>query len=154
MAAGEIFILLVVVVSVGVVAAMAVHSRRRERAADTSEAPPTTEAPKRVGTAVDLPDSARLHHLDEPLLDYIRRDFTPLFAEQTVNEALESLRSQPLGERIIYFYVVDAKGKLAGVVPTRRLLMAAPETPVADIMVGDVLTPGRYRAPCGRVQYL
>jgi magnesium transporter len=85
-------------------------------------------------------DSVSLRHLDELLFGYIRRDLTPLFAEETVSEALESLRSQPLGERIVYFYVVDADGKLVGVVPTRRLLMADPRTLVAKIMVREVLT--------------
>ena len=58
-----------------------------------------------------MADSVSLQYLDELLFGHIRRDLTPLFAEETVSEALESLRSQPLGERIVYFYIVDADGK-------------------------------------------
>ena len=86
---------------------------------------------------VRMPDTTS--HLDEPLFGLLRRDLTPLLPDQTVSEALAFLRGQALGERIVYFYVVDAAGKLVGVVPTRRLLMADPGTPVAHIMVRDVL---------------
>ena len=49
----------------------------------------------------------------------------PSEREWTVGEALERLRTQELGEKIVYFYAVDAKGRLEGIVPTRRLLMSA-----------------------------
>jgi magnesium transporter len=87
-----------------------------------------------------MPDTPRQQHLDEPLFASLRRDLTPLLPDQTVSGALASLRVQPLRERIVYFYVVDAAGKLIGVVPTRRLLMADPATSVANIMVRDVLS--------------
>jgi magnesium transporter len=86
-----------------------------------------------------MPDTTRQQYLDEPLFGSLRRDLTRLLPDQTVGEALAFLRVQSLGERIVYFYVVDAGGKLVGVVPTRRLLMADPGTPVADVMVRDVL---------------
>ena len=86
-----------------------------------------------------VPMADTTSHLDEPLFGLLRRDLTPLLPDQTVTEALAFLRGQALGERIVYFYVVDAAGKLVGVVPTRRLLMADPGTPVALIMVRDVL---------------
>jgi len=75
-----------------------------------------------------------------PLFDLLRRDVTPLLLRQTVGDALASLRGQALGERIVYFYVIDADGTLAGVVPTRRLLMSPPDALVADVMVRDVVT--------------
>ncbi|HET7617286.1 MAG TPA: magnesium transporter [Vicinamibacterales bacterium] len=88
-----------------------------------------------------MPDPLlRYEHLDEPLFGHLRRDFTALLLNQTVGSALEHLRAEPLGERIVYFYVVDEDGKLAGVVPTRRLLMAPLDTPLRDIMVGQVVT--------------
>jgi magnesium transporter len=82
----------------------------------------------------------RYEHLDEPLFGHLRRDFTALLLNQTVGSALEHLRKEPLGERIVYFYVVDEDGKLEGVVPTRRLLMAPLDTPLRDIMVSRVVT--------------
>jgi CBS domain-containing protein len=83
-----------------------------------------------------MPDATS--HLDEPLFGLLRRDLTPLQPDQTVSEALAFLQIQHLGERIVYFYVIDAAGTLVGVVPTRRLLMADPGTSVATIMVRDV----------------
>jgi Mg/Co/Ni transporter MgtE len=38
-------------------------------------------------------------------------------------------------ERVIYFYAVDEQQRLVGVVPTRRLLTAALDTPLHGIMV-------------------
>jgi magnesium transporter len=78
--------------------------------------------------------------LGERVVDHMRRDYTTLSAEQSLREALESLRGRNLAEKIIYFYVVDADGKLVGVVPTRRLLMGRPEEGVADIMVQRVVS--------------
>lgn len=79
-------------------------------------------------------------HLTDPVMAHVRRDFTPLHEGQTVEEALASLRSQQLGERLVYFYVVDDEGRLAGVIPTRRLLSAEPQAPIASIMVTQVTT--------------
>jgi magnesium transporter len=71
---------------------------------------------------------------------HLRQDYTKLFAEQTVGEALDWLRQHPPRGRVIYFYVVDADGRLQGVVPTRRLLLSRPETFLGDIMVHQVVT--------------
>jgi magnesium transporter len=56
-----------------------------------------------------------------------------------VGEALDGLRRHPPRGRILYLYVVDDQNRLAGVVPTRRLLLASPEQPVAEIMVRQVV---------------
>jgi magnesium transporter len=66
-------------------------------------------------------------------------DFARIVLSQTVGEALDSVRRNPPQGRILYFYVVDDQGRLAGVVPTRRLLLASPEQPVAEIMVRQVV---------------
>lgn len=88
-----------------------------------------------------MPDPLlRYEHLDEPLFGHLRRDFTALRLDQTVGSALMFLRARSLGERIVYFYVVDEDGKLVGVVPTRRLLMAALDAPLGTIMVSQVYT--------------
>ena len=73
-------------------------------------------------------------HLGDPVTDHMRQDFTRLSAGQTVGEALDAVRRQQNVGRIIYFYVMDGDGRLVGVVPTRRLLLNAPERPVAEIM--------------------
>src|SRR5258706_10097458 len=59
-------------------------------------------------------------HLNDLLFGYLRRDFTALQVDHTVGVALDRLRAQPLGERIVYFYVVDAEDRVVGVLPTRR----------------------------------
>jgi Mg/Co/Ni transporter MgtE len=65
-------------------------------------------------------------HLSDLIFPYVRRDYVPLRVDVTIGEALDSLRSQELGEKIVYFYVVDEDGRLEGIVPTRRLLMSDP----------------------------
>ncbi len=79
-------------------------------------------------------------HLDDPIFAHLSRDFVPLNESATAGQALERLRSQPLGEKIVYFYVVDDGDRLVGVVPTRRLLMAGQDVPIASIMVREVVT--------------
>ena len=57
----------------------------------------------------------------------------------TVEQALGAIRQQGLGERIIYFYAVDEHDRLAGVLPTRRLLTAPPDTTLGELMVKRVI---------------
>ncbi len=81
--------------------------------------------------------------LNDPVTAHLRQDFTKLLETQTVGAALEWLRAHPPAGRIIYFYVVDAENRLCGVVPTRRLILSAPGTPLAEIMVRHVVAlPG------------
>ena len=77
--------------------------------------------------------------LHESIARYARKDFASLRAAMTVGEALAAIRAHGVGERIIYFYVVDDDNRLVGVVPTRRLLTAAPEVPLAQIMISAVI---------------
>jgi magnesium transporter len=74
-----------------------------------------------------------------PVVEHARRDFPLLDANMTVGAALERIRREGVGERVIYFYVVDDEKRLAGVVPTRRLLTAQLETALCDIMVRRVV---------------
>jgi magnesium transporter len=80
------------------------------------------------------------HHLDDRALNHARTDFVRVSADQTVGEALAQVQQERVAGRIVYFYVVDGEGRLQGVVPTRRLLLSPPSTPVRDIMVRDVVT--------------
>lgn len=77
-------------------------------------------------------------NLDDPILDHAHHDYTPLELGWTVGEALDMLRQQQIAEKIVYFYVTDSEGVLAGVVPTRRLLMSQPDELIASIMVDRV----------------
>jgi magnesium transporter len=77
---------------------------------------------------------------NDSVMEHARRDFVRVSDKHTVGEALaEVQRSQPPG-RIVYFYVVDETGRLRGVLPTRRLLLSTPDTPIARIMVTHVIT--------------
>ena len=77
--------------------------------------------------------------LNEPVTSHCHRDFTTLRPEWTVTESLAHMRANPPPGRIIYFYVVDADGKLVGVVPTRRLLLNPPDKTIADLMIRQVI---------------
>lgn len=77
---------------------------------------------------------------DHTVEQFLHRDVVRLKEEWTINDALEHVRNTGVGERILYFYVVDADGKLTGVVPTRRLLLAVPNTRIAELMVRKMVT--------------
>ncbi len=59
--------------------------------------------------------------------------------EQTIAQALDFIRGHTNAHSIHYFYVVDDDNKLVGVVPARRLLTAAPEHVVRQIMQDNVV---------------
>ena len=77
-------------------------------------------------------------HFDDPVIAHARKDLPLLRAGMSVREALEAIRREGIGERIIYFYAVDEEGRLAGVLPTRRLLTAPVDTKLEEIMVRRV----------------
>src|SRR5436309_12613718 len=76
---------------------------------------------------------------DASVVDHARKEFPLLDVTMTVGEALEHIRHEGVGERVIYFYAVDEQKRLVGVVPTRRLLTASLETPLRRIMVPRVV---------------
>jgi magnesium transporter len=78
-------------------------------------------------------------NLQDLVTRHMRTDFTRIRIEQTVGEALTSLRERQGEGRIIYFYVVDNEGRLKGVMPTRRLLLNPPDKLIAEIMVERVI---------------
>jgi magnesium transporter len=82
-------------------------------------------------------------HLNEPIRKFASPDFTALAQDLLVGAALTHIRERGVGQQIIYFYVVDAEQRLAGVLPTRRLLMSPPAARLQDIMIPRVVTiPG------------
>ena len=83
--------------------------------------------------------AAGIPNFDAPVEDHARKDFPLLDANMTVGNALERIRREGVGERVIYFYAVDEQKRLVGVVPTRRLLTASLETPLSEIMVRRVV---------------
>ena len=57
----------------------------------------------------------------------------------SVGEALERIRREGVGERVIYFYAIDEEKRLVGVVPTQRMLTAPLETALREVMVRRVV---------------
>ena len=80
-----------------------------------------------------------VEHLNEPVVRFARKDFATLNQSLTIDQALASIRQRGVGEKIVYFYVVDDQEQLVGVVPTRRLLMAQLEQKLSDLMIRNVI---------------
>jgi len=78
-------------------------------------------------------------HLLQPVATVARKDVATLRADATIQQALDAIRQRGIGEKIVYFYVVDSEERLAGVLPTRRLLTAPLEARVADTMISRVV---------------
>jgi len=76
----------------------------------------------------------------QPVMSVVKRDVARLKRSLTVNEALDAIREGGPGEGIVYFYVIDEEERLVGVLPTRRLLTAPLDTPLAEIMIDNVVT--------------
>jgi len=76
----------------------------------------------------------------QPISTIARHDVLTLNLDSTVQQALDHIRSHGLGERIVYFYVVDEDRQLKGVIPTRRLLTAPLAQRVSDLMIKQPIT--------------
>ena len=76
---------------------------------------------------------------ERPVVEYARTDFPLLREGMAAEGALALIREHGIGERIIYFYVTDDDDRLVGVLPTRRLLTAALDARLGDIMVRRVV---------------
>ena len=87
--------------------------------------------------AANASQPGRLH---DPVTGRMQAGFVRLMIDQTVGQALAAVRQNPPPERIYYFYVCDADGRLRGVVPTRRLMLGDAQQPLAEIMIRDVVT--------------
>ncbi|OHB59735.1 MAG: magnesium transporter MgtE [Planctomycetes bacterium RBG_13_46_10] len=79
-------------------------------------------------------------NLDDPILAHARKDYPSLRQDMTIQEALATIRKVGIGERIIYFYVLDENERLVGVMPTRRLLTAELDKPLSEVMIGNVVS--------------
>ena len=68
-------------------------------------------------------------------------DVVALPHDLTVDRGIEELRRRGTGgEPMFYLYVVDAERRLAGVLSTRDLILAQPDTKLFQIMRSDVVT--------------
>src|SRR3989440_12810170 len=86
-----------------------------------------------------MPETAGIPDFNSPVGEHARKDFPLLDADMTVAEALDRIRREGVGERVIYFFAVDSDKRLVGVLPTRRLLTAPLESLLHEIMVRRVI---------------
>ncbi len=77
--------------------------------------------------------------LTDSVTTHLRDDPTRVPLGITVGEALEYVRKSATTGRVVYFYVVDDGGRLRGVIPTRRLLLADPTTKIDELMIRHVI---------------
>jgi len=79
-------------------------------------------------------------HMHQPIMTMAHNNIATLHKDSTVQQALDDIRSRGLGERIVYFYVVNSEDVLVGVIPTRRLLIAPSDQYVSELMIRRVVT--------------
>ncbi len=72
------------------------------------------------------------------ILDLARPDYYAVPLSGTVEHAVQILRAAP-DKAVFYCDAVDDEGRLAGVVPVRKLVTAAPGTVVRDIASANVI---------------
>ena len=81
----------------------------------------------------------RQDHLNQPVTAVARKDVAILREDFSVQQALDAIRQSGLGEKIVYFYVVDTRERLAGVLPTRQLLTAPLDQHLSELMIRRVV---------------
>src|SRR2546422_5311764 len=86
-----------------------------------------------------MSDAATSPDFNSLIVEHARKDFPLLDATMNVAEALDRIRLEGVGERVIYFFAIDTDERLVGVLPTRRLLTAPLETRLEEIMVRRVV---------------
>ena len=86
-----------------------------------------------------MPEPGGIPDFNSKVIEHARKDFPLLDADMTVGKALDRIRREGVGERVIYFFAVDSDKRLVGVLPTRRLLTSPLETKLSDIMVRRVV---------------
>ncbi|MFN2622986.1 MAG: magnesium transporter [Chthoniobacterales bacterium] len=86
-----------------------------------------------------MSETVKIPDFNSSIVEHARKDFPLLDAKMSVAEALERIRREGVGERVIYFFATDADGRLVGVLPTRRLLTSPLDAPLDEIMVRKVV---------------
>jgi magnesium transporter len=78
-------------------------------------------------------------HLDRKVKTCMTQIKTVVYEDQTIEEALKTLRDKHISEKVLYFYVVDREYKLKGIVTTRDLLLKELETLISTITHHNVI---------------
>lgn len=82
-----------------------------------------------------------LGYRDETAGGMMTTQFVAMREDDTVEDAVRALRDLPEDHPTVhYLYIVDDYGKLTGVLSLRTLVLAAPETPLSEIMFTELIT--------------
>jgi magnesium transporter len=95
-----------------------------------------------------------LLHPDDSAGGLMTSEFLALRRRMTAAEAINAIRTwKPDAETIYYLFVVDAEGRLSGVVNLRQLVMADPQARLMDIMDPEVISVpvGTDQEECARL---
>ena len=113
-------------------------------AADILRELPPSEAARVISTMTTAGDVAPLlEHADESAGGLMTRGFVALHGDMTAQDAINYMRLlRPNVEEAYYLYVMDAANRLQGVVSLRELVVAAPDTPLREVMESDVISVG------------
>ncbi len=79
-------------------------------------------------------------NITKKISDILRKDVAKLRDNISIQQALDIIRNEGIGEKIIYFYATDADNRLVGVVPTRRLLTAATNSLISEVMIANAIS--------------
>jgi magnesium transporter len=109
-----------------------------------------------VLAGLEDPDEIRplLLHPDDSAGGLMTSEFLALRRRMTAAEAIQAIHTwKPDANSIYYLFVVDRHGRLCGVVSLRRLIVADPDTPIAEIMDLDVISVqvGTDQEECARL---
>jgi magnesium transporter len=102
------------------------------------------------------PDEIRplLLHPDDSAGGLMTSEFLALRRRMTAAEALQAIREwHPEIDTVYNLFIVDAENKLCGTINLRQLIIAAPPTPIVDVMNPDVIsvTVGTHQEECARL---
>jgi magnesium transporter len=133
-----------------------VKSLPSELAADIIEAMPPDDAtdilsdlrPEKAGEIISLMASHKaeavrrlLKHPEGTAGSIMTTEFIALPETLTVDQAIQQLRAlAPKEEQAYYLHVVDAEGRLIGILSIRALIISQPERPIAEIMSEEVIS--------------
>ncbi|GAB4574492.1 MAG: magnesium transporter [Anaerolineae bacterium] len=105
-----------------------------------------------------LTDPEEIHplllHPDDSAGGLMTSEFLALRRRMTAGDAIAAIRAwRPDAETIYYLFVIDAERRLCGVVSLRDLIIADPQTPLAEIMDPEVIsvTVGVDQEECARI---
>ncbi len=114
------------------------------------------EQAQAVLAGLEDPEEVRplLLHPDDSAGGLMTSEFLALRRRMTAGEAINAIRAwKPEAEAIYYLFVVDAHGRLVGVVNLRQLIVADPGTLIGEIMDTEVISvpAGTDQEECARL---